>query len=111
MDLIEVTDISPLKFVTPSSRYSSSTVLMFKDRGVLTLETYKRKPLQVSVDDKYMIVPAGDEYRPDKTSFRVYGTVDFWWAILETNQIVDIFDYKTGLNIRIPSFMTIFNNG
>ena len=44
----------------------------------------------------------GQEYRPDLVSNRVYGTPDFWWRIMEANNIKDVFEFKAGLNLRIP---------
>lgn len=104
---IEITTINPTKFVTPSSRYVNSNVILWGENKLLTFNTYKRTPIAVSRSDKFTVVPPGEEYRPDKTSRRAYGTPDFWWRILEANDIKDIFDYKAGLNVRIPSSLGI----
>lgn len=105
---VEVTNIDAKKFVTPSSRYSDSKVLLYGEQGIITFETYKKKNFAPSTNDKFTVIPAGEEYRPDKTSYRAYGTVDFWWAIMEVNNIKDVFDYTAGTNIRIPAFITVF---
>jgi len=91
------------KFVLPTSRYNSCQVMLWSEKGVLTLTTYKRTPITEQPDDMFRVLSKGEEYRPDKTSFAAYDTVDFWWRIMEANNIKDIFDYKAGLNIRIPS--------
>ena len=39
---------------------------------------------------------------PEIVSNKVYGSPDFWWKIMEANNIKDIFDFKTGINIRLP---------
>lgn len=90
-------------FVTPTSRYATSAVLAYGEDSILTFETYKRSTTAITAQDRFLVVPPGEEYRPDLTSFRAYNTVDFWWKILQTNNISDIFDYKAGLNIRIPT--------
>jgi hypothetical protein len=36
-------------------------------------------------------------------SQEAYGVPDFWWRIMEFNNIKDVFDFKSGLNIAIPS--------
>lgn len=90
-------------FVTVTSRYYNSDVLVYGNNKILTFETYKRNDIETSAGDRYAVVPPGEEYRPDLTSFRAYGTVDYWWLILEANKIKDIFDYKANINIRIPS--------
>jgi len=43
------------------------------------------------------------EFRPDKMSQHVYGHVDWWWKIMEANNIKDVYDFKAGTNIRIPA--------
>ncbi len=105
---VSVANIAVGKFVAPSSRYSRSTVLLYGEQGILTLSTYKKKDLHFSIDDKYTVVLSGEEYRPDKTSYRAYGVVDLWWAIMEANNIKDVFDYKAGTNLRIPTFAAAF---
>ena len=101
---IEVTTNAPTVFVTNTSRYAESTVLLWGDQKVVTFAIYKRgDSTAASSTDKFTVVSPGEEYRPDVTSVRAYGTPDFWWRILEANSINDIFNYKSGLNIRIPS--------
>lgn len=100
---IQSIDTNPRTFVTATSRYASSQVLLYGDDKITTFETYKREPFVNSDSDRFAVVPPGEEYRPDLTSYRAYGTVDYWWQILQANQIFDIYDYKSGLNIRIPT--------
>ena len=100
---IQTTSISPTTFVTASSRYKKSTVIQYGNNQILTFTTYQRKKQSISSSDKFTIVTPGEEYRPDLTSYRTYGIVDYWWLIMEFNGIYDIYDYKSGLNIRIPN--------
>ena len=100
---ITVTTINPQTFVMPSSRYVNSAVIQYGINNTLTFETYVRPTRAISSTDKFTTVPAGEEYRPDLTSYRAYGTVDYWWLILEFNGIWDIFDYTVGTNLRIPN--------
>jgi hypothetical protein len=96
------TNISAKKFVTFSSRYSASNVVYYTEKKLLTFNTYKKKKPLSSPKDRFMSVTANLEYRPDLVSQMAYGTCDFWWKIMEANGIKDIFDFKTGLNLRIP---------
>ena len=50
-----------------------------------------------------MVITKGSEYRPDLVSFDEYGTIDFWWKIMEVNGIKDILDFAAGRNIRLPN--------
>lgn len=98
----ETTNIATKKFVTFSSRYSDSDIVYYTENKLLTFNTYKKKKFTLSSNDRFMSVTANLEYRPDLVSQMAYGTCDFWWKIMEVNGIKDIFDFKTGLNLRIP---------
>jgi hypothetical protein len=90
-------------YVTATSRYAQSDVLVYGEDGILTFEIYKRPNIIVTQNDQITIIPAGEEYRPDLTSFRAYGTVDLWWKIMQFNGFTDVYQYKTNLTIRIPA--------
>ena len=100
---IEVTNIKPSKFVGVSSRYIDSTVIYYTELKKLTFSTYKKSVIPLNSQDKYAVVSAGSEYRPDLVSQKAYGTPDFWWKIMEANGLKDIYDFKAGLNIRLPN--------
>ncbi len=102
---IEETDIDTKTFFTTASRYIDSTVVYYTDFKRLSLATYKRKTIGVSPNDKFMVIGKGYEYRPDLVSVKVYGLPDFWWRIMEANGISDIYHFKAGVNIRIPSLL------
>ena len=89
-------------FVTASSRYANSTAITYGDKKILTLEIYKRVIGPVTSQDRFTVITPGTEFRPDIVSQKSYGTPEFWWRIMEDNGIFDIFEFKAGLNIRIP---------
>lgn len=97
-----VTNISPTTFVPISSRYAKGTVVYYTENNLITFQIYKKQNIALTKNDKFAVVTTGTEYRPDLVSKAAYGTVDFWWKIMEANGIKDIFDFKAGLNIRIP---------
>lgn len=99
---IEPANIKASNFVTPTSRYYSSQVIYYSEKHLVAFETYKRPALEVGADDRFMVIPASRQYRPDLVSYQVYGDVDFWWKIMEINQMSDILQFKTGANIRLP---------
>jgi hypothetical protein len=68
----------------------------------LTFETYKRGNDIETAEDQFTVVTKKFEYRPDLLSNAVYGTPDYWWRIMEVNKIWDIYEFRAGLNIRIP---------
>lgn len=89
-------------FVTASSRYATSTLIYYGNFHKMTFTTYKKSQPTLSDSDKYSVVPPGWEYRPDLASKYMYGTVDFWWKILETNGMKDVWEFKAGVNVRLP---------
>ena len=68
----------------------------------MTFTTYNRKQYTPSAQDKYAVIPPGMEYRPDKVSQQSYGVPDFWYRIMEANNMSDIMEFKAGTNILIP---------
>lgn len=103
-NLFELTSrLASTDYVIPSSRYVSSKVGYYGPQKKITFAMYQRKVITEQSTDKYMVVTPGVEYRPDLVSNLVYGTVDYWWAILQANNIADVFDFKNGLTIRLPS--------
>lgn len=89
-------------FVTASSRYADSTLIYWGELNKMTFTIYKRTQPKLSEDDKFSVIPPGWEYRPDLASKFMYGSVDFWWKILEMNGMKDIWEFKAGANIRLP---------
>jgi hypothetical protein len=104
-NFIEDANIQPQRFVSALSRYLNSTVIYYHigNQKKITFTTYKKTSSTKSRDgDLYMVIPAGMAYRPDLVSQQVYGTTDFWWKIMEANNIKDIFEFETGVNLRLP---------
>jgi hypothetical protein len=101
-NFIEASNIDSKRFVTFTSRYSGSDVYYYTENKLLTFGTYKKTNIPLSNRDKYYVVTSSTEFRPDLVSLAAYGTVDFWWKIMESNNIKDIYQFRSGLNIRLP---------
>lgn len=99
---IQTSNLQSTNFVSSLSRYLDSDIIYYGDNNLITFTTYKKKKNLTTSDDKFAVITPGMEYRPDKVSYAAYGTVDFWWRIMEANDIKDIFDFKAGVNIRLP---------
>lgn len=99
---IEQTKIKARKFVNVSSRYAQSPIIYYTEKKMLTYPLYKKNNIAPNKKDKFTVVTKGYEYRPDLVSHEFYGTSDFWWKIMEANNIKDVFDFKNGLSIKIP---------
>lgn len=98
----ELSKIRARKFVNVSSRYAESPVVYYTEKKLLTYPLYRKTPIGSSKKDKFTIISKGHEFRPDLTSYEFYGVTDFWWKIMEANNLKDIYQYRAGLSIRIP---------
>ena len=98
------TSINPVRanMVTATSRYANSDVLYYGEENKITFSTYKKQTSE-NPKDKVMVIPGGMQYRPDLVSRMAYGTVDFWWKIMELNDINDVYNFTAGKTIRIPA--------
>lgn len=99
---IEYTNLKPERFVSRISRYASSKVIYYSEERLLTFETYRKEKYKPSPNDQVAVIPPGMAYRPDLISKEKYGMPDFWWKIMEVNNIKDIMDFKAGRTIILP---------
>lgn len=102
---ITPTNLSHSNFVDAASRYTKSPIVYYGDRKFITFETYKRQKYEPRGDDKFYMVTKGTEFRPDLVSRRAYGTVSYWWRILEANNMKDVWEFRAGVNVLIPSII------
>lgn len=99
------TGISNLTYVDTNSRYISADLIYYNSekRKYLTFETYKRPLRQSSPNDRFYVIDGGVAYRPDVVAKKIYGTEEFWWVIMQANNMFDIMDFSAGKTILIPS--------
>lgn len=90
------------KFVAPTSRYADKRAIYYGEARKLTYPIYKKNPVSFAPDDKHYEISKEMEYRPDKVSVQFYGAPDYWWKIMEVNNMKDILEFKAGRNIRLP---------
>lgn len=53
----------------------------------------------------YTIV--AEAQRPDLLSYNLYGSTQYWWALMWYNNIIDITELSSGLTISYPSYSSI----
>lgn len=85
------------------SRYRDSKVIYYGVKRLIAFETYLRQPYQVTGEESILLIKKTIEYRPDLVSYDVYGVPDYWWKILEVNNMKDVWDFKAGVTIKLPS--------
>jgi hypothetical protein len=107
MITIQPTNIPASQYVDGSSRYINSNVIYYNTNieKYITFETYKKVAIPVSPNDIFTVLNKKYEYRPDLLANDVYQDPRLWWKILQANNIMDIYNFKAGLNIRIPALV------
>lgn len=97
------TNIPAKNVVAPGSRYLDQNVIYYGENKLITFDTYIRKKYVPRGNERVMLISKGVEYRPDLVSFDIYGFPDNWWRIMEANGMKDIFEFKAGKTIILPS--------
>ena len=107
-----VNEVQVPKLSTVRSRYDLKERLLLED-GNLVIRNMRRNDLvpTTSSNDMLHIVQPGEKYRPDIIANNVYGDPRLAWLILSANNLSDIFDLVTDLEIVIPSTSSIFGAG
>lgn len=92
-------------FVGPTSRYLNSEIINYVTEGkkYLTFKTWKRPTRLPSQNDRYYVITAGTQYRPDIVSRNAYGKEGYWWLIMTANNMIDVLEFKAGTTILIPT--------
>ena len=90
------------KIVAASSRYANAELIYWGPLNLITFKTYVKPKITKSPGDKFTVISAGMEYRPDQLSQSAYGTPEYWWKIMEYNGMKDIMEFKAGTNIILP---------
>jgi hypothetical protein len=100
---ISYTNYGTNNLVNSTSRYSFRRIIQYGDDNKSTFTVYKDKNARIGPDDKFYEIQKEMEFRPDLVSNQFYGTPDLWWRIMEVNKMIDIMEFRSGRNIRIPN--------
>lgn len=66
--------------------------------------------LTLSYPVEYYRVQENDLMRMDLISYKIYGSIEYWWIIATINGIEDIFhDMEVGQVLTIPNKIDIYN--
>jgi hypothetical protein len=59
---------------------------------------------------QYYRIMQEDVMRPDTISYKVYGSVAYWWLVMMYNRIDDVFtDMAVGTLLKIPNILDIYS--
>jgi hypothetical protein len=103
--LIQKTQIETRNVVSANSRYIQQNIVYYGENKFLTFDLYIRKRYRPTGKEKVMVITKGAEYRPDLVAFDVYGSSNYWWSILEANNMSDIYQFVSGKTIILPILM------
>ena len=107
-----VNEVQVPKLSNVRSRYDLKERLLLED-GNLVIRNMRKNDLvpNTSSNDMLHIVKPGERHRPDIIANNVYGDPRLAWIILSANNLSDIFDLETDLEIVIPSSSSIYSAG
>ena len=94
------------------SRYDLKEQLLLTDNN-LVIRNMRRKdmvPSSNSLDTAHRVT-ASENCRPDIVAQNAYGDPRLAWVILAANDLSDIFDFVTGLEIIIPASISLYQSG
>ena len=101
--------ISDLHFIDTSKtfpvRYDLGKLLKYDGRAAeydILLSQFIRR-LKGLVSSNIRIVRRDEEFDLALIAFRVFGDTQFWWVLVEFNNVVNFDDIKEGVELAIPS--------
>lgn len=94
------------------SRYDLKEKLLLNDYSLVIRNLRRNDMVPVSTsEDALHIVTPGENHRPDVVAFNFYKEPRLAWVILAANELSDIFDFNTGMEIIVPSLTSLYQNG
>ena len=105
------------KIITPNlatwrSRYDLKDNLLLKD-GSLIIRNLRKADMIPTIDSNSTqhVIEPGEQFRPDIVAYNMYGDARLAWIIMSANNLSDVFDFKTGMLITIPSTTSLYRTG
>lgn len=90
--------------------YTSSSPYASTPQTNWYLKNYVHRAIPASTDDREITITKEYENRPDKLSFDLYGTPEFWWvfSVRNRNVLTDpVWDMTVGKKIMVSSYSTL----
>ena len=92
-------------------RYQNLRTIEDSDTHKIVHESYNQKVIPRMSSDSVFVVTSDEENRLDMVANKVYGVARFWWVIALANYMLDPFDLPIGTQLRIPTIMSLYQNG
>lgn len=85
--------------------YNAEIVDSFQERDLITNTT---DIFDNQAEYKFYTVTEADLLRPDLISFKLYGSIVYWWVLMKANDIEDVWnDLYIGRVLSVPPFSDI----
>lgn len=82
-------------------RYDMSRFMEFTDNFDPLTAGFLRD-IKALPTDGYFVVQ-GEEFRPDAIAHKLYGSTQYWWAVMIYNDLSDINQLTSGISLSYPS--------
>lgn len=92
-------------------RYQNLRTIEDPDTNKIVHESYNQKVIKRQPTDSYFTVTLEEVDRLDIVANKVYGVARYWWVIAMANYLLDPFDVPVGTQLRIPTIMSLYQNG
>jgi len=99
---VNFTNYGTQNLVATTSRYSAKQIIYYGAQQRVTFAIYRKKNFTFAATDKFYEITKSMEFRPDLVSHSIYGIPDYWWRIMETNNMKDVMEFRAGRTIRLP---------
>ena len=84
-----------------SERYELERFMEYTDNYDILTSAILLELRNISPSGRFVV--NGQDARPDLVSFEIYGDVQYWWIILLYNEISEIGELITGMELKYPS--------
>lgn len=90
----------------PLSRYDARKFVEFSfNTYIIETSFFYRELIKLPIQGVTKV--RGEQYKPWLISYRIYKTEEMWDILAEYNQLISIFQFTEGLELRYPSLSSI----
>jgi hypothetical protein len=89
-------------------RFDFAKFLNFKNNSFCpTTSKFLSELNKLPMYGKYLVT--FEEQRPDLLSYKIYGETQYWWILLEYNNLIGYESVETGMTLNYPSLLDLEN--
>jgi hypothetical protein len=89
-----------------NQRFGMGRFMLFDDDVFEPITSHLLESV-VALESGGQYTVAGDDFRPDQVSNKIYGTTEFWWIILVYNGKISFNDIQHGDELNYPPIQAI----